>query len=72
MLGAKFKSSVFWVCFILIMDLELCLCSAIIIPVLSSRLNLDDVYTLRSGAYWVVHVNLSDRGRFIGVAALKK
>ena len=71
-LSAKVKSAIFWVCFIAVMDIELCLCSAIIIPVLSSKLNLDDVYTLKSGSYWVVHVNLTEKDKYIRAAMIRK
>ena len=71
-LSAKVKSAIFWVCFIAVMDIELCLCSAIIIPVLSSKLNLDDVYTLKSGSYWIVHVNLTEKNKYIRAAMIRK
>lgn len=71
-LGAKIRRTLFWILFVIVMDIELCLCSAIIIPVLSKKLNLDDIYTLKSGSYWIVHVNLTKNEKYIRAAVVKK
>ncbi len=50
------KSLLFWLGATFITDFEFCLLSALVIPILSAKLNLDELYTLKSGSYWIVRV----------------
>ncbi len=71
-LNGKTKRTLLGIGFITLLDILLCLCSAIIIPVLSASVNFDDIYTLRSGAYWIVHVKFTPDRKILNTILISK